>query len=184
MVVANQWMQNEERVLKNYIFIISVYENCEINTNWLTAWILDPWNKHRMLHNMSHQFLSERLIETVTKHFGDQRHWVLKGDQRSRKLQNWFHDFKLFTNLFSWMRIWGYLLENYKPAWRLVLQLDVPMDLWQGSSSQVPLSNEGFHWLEIYVWSSQGLYQLQTVCLLRINNTAWSTIKETNLSDE
>ena len=31
MVVAYQWMQNDERVLKNYISIISVYENRKIN---------------------------------------------------------------------------------------------------------------------------------------------------------
>ena len=31
MVVAYKWMQNEERVLKNCIFIISVCENLEIN---------------------------------------------------------------------------------------------------------------------------------------------------------
>ena len=30
-VVAYQWMHNDERVLENYISIISVYENREIN---------------------------------------------------------------------------------------------------------------------------------------------------------
>ena len=33
----------------------------------------DPRNTHRMWHIISHQFLSDRLIETTTKHFGDQR---------------------------------------------------------------------------------------------------------------
>ena len=40
MVVAYQWMQNDERVLKNYISIILIYDNGEINMNSLYFLIL------------------------------------------------------------------------------------------------------------------------------------------------
>ena len=99
--VAYQWMQNDARVLKSYICIISVYENREIYAKTTKTrhakrkfdqqrGFRDPMNKHRMWHIILHHFLSDRSIETTTKHFKVRvRYWVvnkLKRSQTSQKI--------------------------------------------------------------------------------------------------